>query len=207
LNERRASSQNASFDGTAIKATATNGSGTRTVWGVSDSGYAGYFTALGSIGIGVYALGGRYGVVGSTQTGTGVYGVNVGTTGIGVNGKTYGSGSGVYGEAINNGVAVFGKSTNGTALRGDNPSGTALEVNGKAKFSRSGVLTLADSAASITKTGVPLTSASYVLATLQTNTTGLFIQGAVPNPAGSTITIYFSKTAPIGTRVAWFVVN
>jgi hypothetical protein len=51
------------------------------------------------------------------------------------------------------------------------------------------------------------TSASYVLATLQTNTVGLFIQGAVPNPAGSSITIYFSKTAPIGTRVAWFVVN
>jgi hypothetical protein len=62
-------------------------------------------------------------------------------------------------------------------------------------------------ASSITKTGVPLTGASAVLATLQTNTSGLYIQGAVPNPAASTITIYFSKTAPIGTRVAWFVVN
>jgi hypothetical protein len=57
------------------------------------------------------------------------------------------------------------------------------------------------------KNGVPLTSASYVLASLQSKTAGLFIQGAVPNPGASSITIYFSKTAPAGTRVAWFVVN
>jgi hypothetical protein len=193
--------------GTAVNATATNGTGAIAVRGTTDSGWAGYFTAPDSTGIGVHASGGRYGVRGFTDTGTGVYGANFGATGIGVYGQTGGSGSAVYGEATASGVAVFGKSTtNGTALRGDSASGTALQVNGKAKFSRSGLLTLAASAASITKTGVPLTSASYVLATLQTNTAGLFIQGAVPNPAGSSITIYFSKTAPAGTRVAWFVV-
>jgi hypothetical protein len=191
-----------STNGTGVVATALNGSGVRAtggsygVYGTTTTGTGVYGTT--STGTGVY---------GSTGTGTGVVGVNFGATGIGVNGKTFGSGSAVYGESINNGVAVFGKSTNGTALRGDSPNGTALQVNGKAKFSRSGVLTLAASASSITKTGVPLTAASYVLATLQTNTLGLFIQGAVPNPAGSSITIYFSKAAPIGTRVAWFVVN
>jgi hypothetical protein len=180
----------------------TNGVG---VYGKSETG-------TGTYGVGgprgVYGSGTATGVEGSAgNAGTGVYGHNSGSTGIGVWGKTDGVGSAVFGEARFNGVGVYGKSEFGAALRGDSPSGTALQVTGKATFSRSGVVTLGSSASSVTKTGVPLTAASYVLATLQTNTLGLFIQGAVPNPAGSSITIYFSKTAPIGTKVAFFVVN
>jgi hypothetical protein len=87
--------------------------------------------------------------------------------GVGVRGQ--GSAYGVHGTTASaSGSGVFAENTGG---------GTALKVTGKTAFSRSGVLTLASSAASITKTGVPLTSASYVLATLQTNTAGLFIRG------------------------------
>jgi hypothetical protein len=199
--------QSDASNGIAVKATALNGGVAKAVWGVSGSGYGGFFTATSAGGFGVYGNGARNGVVGETETGTGVYGTNSGATGIGVYGKTAGVGSAVYGEATVNGVAVFGKSTNGTALRGDSPSGIALQVNGRASFSRSGVITLGSIASSITQNGVPLTSASSVLATLQTNTSGLFVEAAVPNPAGSNFTIYFGKAAPAGTKVAWFVVN
>jgi hypothetical protein len=174
-----------------------------------------------------------FGVWGQADAGQGVVGIGGASVGDGVEGKATASGrSGVWAhhEGANSGYGLRATATVGVgvlasgSLYGVNGSATTaggtgiyasntqsggygLRVSGKAGFSRSGVLTLAANATSITKTGVPLTSASYVLATLQTNTAGLFIQGAVPNPAGSSITIYFSKAAPIGTKVAWFVVN
>ena len=103
---------------------------------------------------GVFGNGTSTGVEGVSHTGTGVLGRNTGPTGIGVNGLTGGTGSAVYGLATANGAGVFGKSQTGSALRGDSPSGTALEVNGKAKFSRSGIVTIASGTASKTVSSV-----------------------------------------------------
>jgi hypothetical protein len=183
----------------------TDGTGSGVFGEATTSGLG--VNGVSASGTGVRGSGAIRGVTGTTSTGSGVYGENTGSVGIGVEGRTGGTGSAVYGQATANGVGVYGVSTTGTGVSANSANGTALQVNGKAKFSRSGVIALAASAASITKTGVSLTSNSYVLATLQTNTGGLFIQGAVPNPGASSITIYFNKAAPIGARVAWFVVN
>jgi hypothetical protein len=197
--------QSDATQGTALKATALHGSGAKAVWGVSDSGYGGYFSAPTLPGIGVFANGGAYAVYGTTQTGTGLYGVNTGPTGIGVNGKTYGSGSGVYGEAVNNGVAVFGKTTTGTALRGDSPNGIALQVNGKAKFSRSGITTVPAGTAALVVSLSGTSSNSIVTATAQQNTS-VFVKAVVP--AAGSFTIYLTGNAPAsGLKVAYFVLN
>jgi len=189
-----------SANGTGVEAQASS-SGASALYAHHDGANGGY-GVLARTGAGTAVFAGNY----STSQGVAVEAVNkapnwaavyahhdpasygwgitaVAPVGVGVRGQ--GSAYGVHGTTASAaGSGVFAENTGG---------GTALRVSGKASFSRSGVLTLAASAASITKTGVPLTSASYVLATLQTNTSGLFIQGAVPNPAGSSITIYFSK--------------
>jgi len=54
---------------------------------------------------------------------------------------------------------------------------------------------------------VALTTASLVLATLQDNRAGIFVQAAVPNISGSSFTIHLSKAVSANTKVAWFVVN
>jgi hypothetical protein len=56
-------------------------------------------------------------------------------------------------------------------------------------------------------TGVALSSASLVLATLQQHTTGVYVVAAVPHITGSSFTVYLSKAPSASTKVAWFVVN
>jgi hypothetical protein len=138
--------------------------------------------------------------------GTGVFGVNAGTTGIGVWGQTPGTGSAVYGEAKGPGVGVYGTSTNGTGVVAVHTnSGLALDVRGKAKFSRSGVVTVAAGASSRTVTLANMSAASMVLATAQQNA-NVSVKAAVP--ASGSFTIRLSGAAPTGgLKVAYFVLN
>jgi len=92
-------------------------------------------------------------------------------------------------------------------LAENNGGGTALEVTGPSVFSRSGVLTVGGGKSSATKTGVALSAASLVLATLQQDRAGVWVRSAVPNVAGSSFTIHLSKAVTASTQVAWFVVN
>jgi len=46
-----------------------------------------------------------------------------------------------------------------------------------------------------------------VLATLQTNRVGLYVQAAVPNSSQGTVTVYLNKKVTAATKVAWFVIN
>jgi hypothetical protein len=85
-------------------------------------------------------------------------------------------------------------------------SGTA-SFAGTTTFSRSGLLTVAAGKSSGTVTGVALTAASLVLATLQQNLSGVYVRSAVPNVAGSSFTINLSKAPSASAKVAWFVVN
>ena len=85
--------------------------------------------------------------------------------------------------------------------------GTALKATGPAVFSRSGVLKVPAGKSSVTRTGVALSAASLVLATLQQDQAGVWVRSAVPNVAGSSFTVNLSKAVSASTKVAWFVVN
>jgi hypothetical protein len=93
-------------------------------------------------------------------------------------------------------------------VRAENTGGgVALYASGPAFFSRSGVLTVSAGTSKVTRTGVPLTGASLVLATLQQDAAGVWIRSAVPNVAGNSFTVHLNKTAAASITVAWFVVN
>jgi hypothetical protein len=143
-------------------------------------------------GTAVIGIGGDVGVIGTSDSGTGVEGLSGGEAG--VRGTHSASGVGVHGDAFSGtGVLATGQ--------------TALSVQGPAVFSRSGILTVRAGQASATKTGVPLTSASLVLATLQQDHDGLWIRSAVPDIATNSFTVHLSKLAPARTKIAWFIVN
>jgi hypothetical protein len=135
-------------------------------------------------GTGVFGHGGRYGVRGSSGAGSGV---------------------GILAENTGGGTAL--KASGKSTFTGQASFDGGFSVTGKSTFSRSGLLTAPGGTSSIVKSSVSLSSSSYVLATIQTNTPGVSVRAAVPNPGSSTITIYFSANAPAGTKVAWFIVN
>jgi hypothetical protein len=85
--------------------------------------------------------------------------------------------------------------------------GVAFKATGPARFSRSGVFTVSAGKSTVTKTGVALTWASLVLATLQQDRSGVWVRSAVPNITASSFTIHLSKVVSSGTKVAWFIVN
>jgi len=152
------------------------------VQAVSDSGAG----VSGNSGPGV-------GVQGVTNNGTGVMGLS--TSGIAMVGKSQGFGDGVHGEApLGIGVKATGK--------------TALQVNGPAVFNRSGIVTVAAGHSTVTNTGIALTAASLVLATIQGNVAGVFVQGVtrVTGSSGS-FTIHLNKTVSKSVKVAWFAIN
>jgi hypothetical protein len=85
--------------------------------------------------------------------------------------------------------------------------GTALQANGRATFSRSGILTIRSGQSTATQTGIALTAASLVLAVLQQNRTGIYVQAAVPSVSASLFGVHLNKAVSSSTKVAWFIVN
>ncbi len=112
----------------------------------------------------------------------------------------------VVGQSLGTGTGVVGESPGGTGVVASGR--TALKVQGPAVFSRSGVLTVAAGHSSATKTGVALTAASLVLATIQGNVAGVFVQGVtLVTGASGSFTIHLNKTVQAKIKVAWFAVN
>ncbi|HEX9377451.1 MAG TPA: hypothetical protein VGB19_14595 [Actinomycetota bacterium] len=174
-------------------------------------------TACGTYGLGGAGLTGGvlgitedrstgYGVEGRTVKGTGVYGHNTGSTGIGVWGQTGGVGSGVFGEATTNGVGVFGDSASGTGVQARSATGPALNVIGKARFSRSGLAFLPSGSNHVTVNMSGATTGSMILATVQQQG-AFFVKNVVP--ATGSFTIYLNKAPASGYTVivAYFVLN
>jgi hypothetical protein len=170
-------------------------------------------------GNGVYGLSNgplASGVYGSNSSdGYGVAGRTGSSVRAGTLGDNTGSGPGVTGESAA-GTGVLGVShgagdataSNGIGVRAmASGSGTALSVNGKAKFSRSGTLIIPAGASKVTVSGVSLSEASFVLATLQAYRAGIAIAAVVPNAAAGSFTIRLTKAVTSSTKVAWFVVN
>jgi hypothetical protein len=114
-----------------------------------------------------------------------------------------GGGAGVTGESLNPlGVGVF-------AANYSSSLATALQVEGVAAFSRSGIKSIAAGKTSVTVAGLALSAASLVLANLQTNFAGVWVQSVVPDDTAGQFKIHLSKAVPAGetVKVAWFVVN
>jgi hypothetical protein len=126
----------------------------------------------------------------------------VSTSGSGVDGQGY---YGVYGHSVT--VGVYGWSESGTAIRAETVDGTALDVQGVASFSRSGIVTVPQGVNRVTVTGVPLSSASLILATVQQTAGAAWARAVVPDVPAGAFTIVLNKTAPTAILVAWFVVN
>lgn len=174
----------------------------------------GMFAYGAGSGAGVNATGGASagaGVIGQggDSNGIGVTGAGGGSNGTGVQGSATGVGDGVFGLSPA-GSGVLGRSlgASGIGVRAENTGGgVALYASGPAFFSRSGVLTVSAGTSKVTRTGVPLTGASLVLATLQQDAAGVWIRSAVPNVAGNSFTVHLNKTAAASITVAWFVVN
>jgi hypothetical protein len=166
----------------------------------------------GNKGSGVAGAGGTDGdgVTGlAFGTGNGVSGYGGGTNGSGVLGQGGGNGAGLLGIAFGTGPAVHGRGpAAGVGVLAENSDGgTALKVTGPAVFSRSGILAIAAGSSSATKTRVPLSAGSLVLATLQQDRAGVYVRSAVPNIAKHSFTIQLNKAVTKATTVAWFIVN
>ena len=146
-------------------------------------------------------------LVGENQAQDG-YGVRATSPYIGVNavGGEFGTyavsdyGTGVYGLTYD-GVAVAAR----TAV----PQGTALQVDGTAKFSRSGVAVVPARRKEVVVTGVLLTAASIVLATVQQYRpgSGVSLRAAIPDPAANSFTLRLTAVTSEDVRIGWFVVN
>ena len=153
--------------------------GSAGLWGDSIQG-------VGVVGTGdwaVYGIAGSAGVVGDADaTGTGVVGF---------------SGTVAIPNPLPVGVGVF-------AAAGS-PTQTALQVSGKVKFSRSGRVSSTSAATSkkVLMTGV--TTASYVIATLQTSVTGCYVRAVVPTT--NSFTIYLSKAPGKTIYIGYMVIN
>jgi hypothetical protein len=110
---------------------------------------------------------------------------------------------GVYAQGTSEGVHGFSGSGIGVAALSN--SGTALSVSGKAKFSRSGITTIAAGASSKTISLGGVTTSSMVLATAQ-QARAVHVKAAVPGTGSFTIRL--TGNAPTGgLKVAYFVLN
>ena len=188
----------------AANASAVHGEITNTSPGSFSAAVRGQNDGTGGTGIGVYGS--------QAGSGWGVYGTSV--SGIGVN-ASGGSGIGVAGSGATGVFAVGTTAVHGIAnssagmgvLAENTAGGQALKVNGVAAFSRSGMATVLTGHSAVSMS-LPLSSASFVLATIQGNVAGLNVQGVtiVTGSPGS-FTIHLNKTVAAKTKVAWFVVN
>jgi hypothetical protein len=145
----------------------------------------------------------------------------------GIETQTSGAGQGLLAQA-GFGAGVEGHSTNGPGVYGvaDTSSATALKAKGKTAlsgpttlggtstftgattFARSGRLTIRARKAQATRMPISLGSKSSVLATIQGNQPGVYVQGVttVTGPSGS-FTIHLNKSTPVKLVVAWFVLS
>jgi hypothetical protein len=194
--------------------------------GVLGSGIFGIAGGAGALGIGIYGSAsdegfpdvfGATGLIGQADAGgTGVLGFTGATApeparDVGIYGRSDSGGTNGRGLVgfCGPGIGLLGQTTSGVGVRAfcGNNTGVGLRVTGKAAFDRSGKITIAAGSSSVTKTGIGLSSASFILATLQTYVSGLVVQSVVTNPAGSTFTIQLNKAPTVNVSVGWMAIN
>ena len=176
------------------------------------------------------------GVVGKSDSSTGVFGVGKKAGVAGIGRSADGEGFGVHGvNAYDNGTAIHGEgksgattgvldsvvSPSGTGVRGMSASGTALagtasaangfalKTDGRVSFGKvSGVATIAagKTARAIIYPGTDITSSSYVLLTPQRDP-GTRRFWAVLSATSNSVTIKTNDTRTYSIRIAWLLVG
>ena len=223
----------AAADGDPLTIGRTNSSSSETILQVSSSTGLSAWSTGGDGLAGGSSLPDKSGVYGysTSANGHGVWGRNMAND---TNGGLGSGTRGVYGScAASDGIAVMGESSHaeGVAIQGWNHAASTnggfgasnvavfgyaptdrnhwgLDISGRVSFSdRSGLLTIAANRSSISTAVPALTAGSMVLATLQTNRAGIYIQAAVANPATGRITIYLNKRVTAATKAAYFVLD
>lgn len=172
------------------------------------SGVVGFDTSAASGGHGVYghSIHGA-GVLGISQRGAGVVGQgsSVGQSGVaGVDITPVTGAHGVFAQS-RHGDGLYATSPNGTAIRGSSAHGLALHVQGRAKFSQSGVATVANGHTSVTVSLPGVEPSDIVLATIQRPHGGLAVAGAQAGSGSFTITL--TGPAKSGVPVGWMVLG
>jgi hypothetical protein len=162
--------------------------------------------------VGVYGFsdvsGNSTGVWGDTTNGYGLIGSGLvgvyGTGQLGVVGDVSATGTGVYGFAGSS-VAPIPPAGVGVQATAATTAQVALSVTGKARFSRSGRTRIlaGRSARRINMAGV--TTSSYIIATLQTRRTGVYVHAVVS--AAGYFTIYLNKIVSAQTYIGYLVIN
>ena len=204
-------------DGVGISGTSDLGNG---VFGRSNGG-AGVYGFIGDpindgggsrAGVcGESALPGLPGVTGNGQIGVqggGLIGVQ-GFGNVGVIGQAEGLGdpglfgTGVYGYSGSSSMPAAPTNVGVCARAGG--AAVALRVDGRATFSRSGRVTITAGHSSRVVSFAGVTTASLVIATIQTHRSGVYVASAVP--ASGKFTIYLNKAVSASTRVAFFILN
>jgi hypothetical protein len=165
------------------------------------------------------------------QNGVGVRGPSLAPDGVGVLGfhpqrtGVWGSGSigvvgqsshdfgiGVEGDASGQGaIGVFGAASGsrgiGVYATAPSPDSAALQVNGRAVFSQSGRIVVPAGATSATQSGLSLSTAAFVVATLQQNLPGVAVRAAIPDPVAGTVTVFLTGAPSVDATVGWMAVN
>jgi hypothetical protein len=205
---------------TAVKGTSAGGTG---VWGQSGAappngtdtartGVYGFADQEHPADVGVWGDS----IIGTGLVGTGDWGVagsgTVGVVGIGVEPD----GTGLHGYAGTGSpnvpaakTGIHGHAgpgaTTGIYASASSASQTALYVSGGFKTSRSARRSIPATATSIKFTVTGATSASWAIATLQTNVSGCYVRAAVPST--NALTIYLSKAPGKTVYVGFLVMN
>ena len=151
---------------------------------------------------------GRFGIGSVALSGTGI---TASGSDIGISGG--GNTEGVLGLSNSGtGIGVRGNSAVGTGVKAEVSEfqeGTALEAVGPVKFSTSGLADVAASTDRVTvDPGVPITSQSKVLATLQGNAGNKsMVEHVELDPAADTFQIVLTKPVMRAVQVAWFLIS
>lgn len=172
------------------------------------SGVVGFDTSTASSSHGLYGHSVHgLGILGISQHGTGITGLTstVGQSGVaGIDQATTSGAHGVFGQSPH-GDGVYATSPHGTALRGQSAHGLALHVQGKAKFSNSGVATVAGGNTSVTVNVPGVTASDIVLATIQQPQGTMAVAGA--HASAGSLTITLTGSAESSVRIGWMVLG
>lgn len=156
---------------------------------------------------------------GTTGETAGVVGEAMSATGLhhGVLGRTSStSGRGVSGRALadtGTAIGVIGVADSpqgiGVAAVGAGGDGVAFQALGRVVFSTSGIATIAKGSKKvIVNPGIPITTSSRILCTLQSNPGGATtVQRVIRNATADVFTIVLTAPATAASRVAWFVIS
>jgi hypothetical protein len=162
---------------------------------------------------------GIYGYADTSYAAAGVWGDSPQGVGVVATGDwgayAFGLSTALVGDATAAGVGVYGFTGDvdipappagiGVYARAASNAQVALQVQGKVKFSRSGRTSIGSTSTSKIVSMSGVTTSSYIIATLQTSVSGVYVRAVVP--ASGSFRIYLSKAPGKTVYVGYLVIN